>query len=116
MSIAAFSDRRAIEYIEASAFIVVSIVLEAGGAILLRFARERSSGWYLSAYAMYAASLGLFPLTLDVIPLYVAYAVWAGCGCVLTTLAGILWFGETLTNTRLLSLCALVAGVVGLVS
>ena len=116
MTNGAVKDRRVLEYVGAFVFLSISIFLEAGGAILLRFARERDNGWYVAAYGMYATSLGLFPLALDVIPLYVAYAVWAGCGCVLTTLAGVFWFGETLTNLRLFSLCALVAGVVGLVS
>ena len=99
---------------EAALCLSISIVMEASGAVLLRFARETSIAWYIVAYGMYAVSLGLFPYTLVVIPLYIAYAVWAACGCVLTTVAGVILFGEEPTRLHIASLLAIVAGVIGL--
>ena len=44
----------------------------------------------------------------------VAYAIWAGLGTALVAVVGVLVFGEAVTLARLLSLCLIVMGVVGL--
>lgn len=68
------------------------------------------------ALSMAAAvlSVWLMSLTLKVLPLGTAYAVWAGIGAAGTALVGIVWLGEPATAGRLACMGAVIAGIVGL--
>ncbi|MSQ89883.1 MAG: multidrug efflux SMR transporter [Phycisphaerales bacterium] len=60
------------------------------------------------------ASFALLALALRRIALGTAYAVWSGIGAAGTALCGALLLGEPLTFWRVVSLCAIIAGVLGL--
>ena len=60
----------------------------------------------------YAAAFYLLSLTLRVIPLGIAYAVWSGVGVVLITAVGWLAFGQKLDVPAILGIGLIVAGVV----
>ncbi len=59
-------------------------------------------------------SVYLMSLTLQVIPIGTAYAVWGGIGAVGTVLVGLLAFGETLSLLRIGCIALIVLGIVGL--
>ncbi|MBK6715852.1 MAG: multidrug efflux SMR transporter [Burkholderiales bacterium] len=59
-------------------------------------------------------SVWLMSLTLKVIPLGTAYAIWAGIGAAGTALAGMLYFQEPASPARLACIALVVAGIVGL--
>ncbi len=59
-------------------------------------------------------SVYLMSLSLAVIPIGTAYAVWGGIGAVGTLLVGLLVFGEAASPGRLVCLAMIVAGIVGL--
>ena len=61
-----------------------------------------------------ALSVYLMSLTLAVIPIGTAYAVWAGVGAVGTAAMGIWWLGEAASPARLLCIALVVVGIVGL--
>ncbi len=48
------------------------------------------------------------------IPLGTAYAVWAGIGAAGTAILGVVMLGEPASMWRIVSLCAIVGGVLGL--
>lgn len=60
------------------------------------------------------ASFVFLALALKRLPLGTAYTVWTGIGAVGTALIGILAFSESRDPVRLLSIAAIVAGVIGL--
>lgn len=60
------------------------------------------------------ASVSLMSVTLKVLPLGTAYAVWAGIGAAGTAAVGIVWFHEPASAGRLLCMALVVAGIVGL--
>lgn len=91
--------------------LAITIIFESMGAILLRYARDNHASWYAAAYAMYAISLIVFPITLDYIPLCVAYSIWAAVGCAITMLCGNMLFGESLTPHRIGGGLFIVSGV-----
>ncbi|MEN3372110.1 SMR family transporter [Dechloromonas sp. ZS-1] len=66
----------------------------------------------LVVVAGYAAAFYLLSLTLRVIPVGVAYAVWSGVGIVLITLAGWFVFDQKLDMPALLGMGLIVSGVV----
>ena len=95
------------------AFIVlaITIVFESMGAVMLRHARDNDPAWYVLAYVMYAISLIVFPITLEYLPLCVAYSIWAAVGCALTMICGNIFFGEVVTCYRILGTIMIISGV-----
>lgn len=61
-----------------------------------------------------AISMWLLAVAARTLPIGTAYAVWTGIGAVGTAIAGILWFNESASLVRLLCICLIIAGIVGL--
>jgi quaternary ammonium compound-resistance protein SugE len=59
-------------------------------------------------------SVWLMSLTLKVIPVGTAYAVWAGIGAAGTAVVGMLFFQEPASLARIACIGLVVAGIVGL--
>ncbi|MDH4288621.1 MAG: multidrug efflux SMR transporter [Aquincola sp.] len=59
-------------------------------------------------------SVYLMSITLSVIPLGTAYAVWGGVGAVGTAAMGLVLYGEPAAPARLFCIALVVAGIVGL--
>ncbi|MFD6796235.1 MULTISPECIES: DMT family transporter [Prauserella salsuginis group] len=59
-------------------------------------------------------SLGMLTHALRTVPVGTAYGAWIGIGAVGVALTGMVRLGEPASRTRLLSIAAIVAGVVGL--
>jgi multidrug transporter EmrE-like cation transporter len=62
--------------------------------------------------AGYALAFFFLALTLKTIPVGVAYAIWAGIGIVLISLAAYFLYGQTLDAPALIGIGLIVAGVV----
>lgn len=60
----------------------------------------------------YGVSLWLLSLTLKVVPLGIAYAIWSGFGIVLVSMIGLFIFGQRLDLPAIIGLALIVAGVV----
>jgi len=60
----------------------------------------------------YGIAFYMLSLTLKVVPVGVAYAIWSGVGTGLVALLGWLLFGQALNFTVLFGLALIVAGVV----
>lgn len=59
-------------------------------------------------------SFGFLSLALKSLPIGTAYAIWTGIGAVGTVLIGIWLFDEPRNLTRLLFVCLIISGIVGL--
>ncbi len=68
----------------------------------------------LSVFILYAISFSLMILALKRIELGVAYAMWAGLGTALIAMIGIVWFGESASLLKIVSIVLVITGVVGL--
>lgn len=60
----------------------------------------------------YGASFYLLSLALKVMPIGVAYAIWSGVGLILTVIAGMLIWRETLDWARVVGIVLILAGIV----
>ncbi len=65
-------------------------------------------------FVFYAASFMVLTFALKKIDVSVAYAVWSGVGTALIAAIGILYFRESLTLIKLISILFIILGVVGL--
>ena len=94
--------------------LILAGLLETGFAIALKFSDGFSRLVPSLLFLVFgAASLGLLSLALRTLPVGTAYAVWTGIGAAGTALLGMLFVGEPVRATRVLSIGVIVAGVVG---
>jgi len=96
-------------------YLVIAIVLEVIGTTSMKF----SEGFTkiipsILMFVFYLASLAALTLALKKIDVSVAYAVWAGLGTALIATIGIVYFNESATLLKIISILLIIAGVVGL--
>lgn len=60
----------------------------------------------------YALSFYLLSQILKTLEVGIVYALWSGAGLAAVALIGVVWFGETVTLTKLAGLLAILIGVV----
>jgi len=96
-------------------FLVMAILFEVAGTTCMKlsqgFARILPS---ILMFALYALSLSCVAMALKRIEVSVAYAVWSAVGTALIAAIGIVWFKESLSLLKVVSLLLIIAGVVGL--
>ena len=99
----------------AALLLAVAIASEVGATLLLRttdgFTRLLPSAGVIVGYALSIALLAKIVKELDV---GLVYAVWAGTGTAIVAGAGVLLWSEPLGWLKLLSLTAVIVGVIGL--
>lgn len=97
------------------ALVIIAGLFETGFALSLKasdgFSRPLPSVLFV---VFAAASFTLLSLALRTLPVGSAYAVWTGIGAAGTTVAGMLFLGESTEVLKLVSIVLIVAGVVGL--
>jgi small multidrug resistance pump len=62
--------------------------------------------------AGYGLSFYLLSLSLKVFPIGVAYAIWSGVGLILTVIAGMILWKETLDWARVVGIILILAGII----
>lgn len=95
--------------------VAVSGLLEVCFSIAMKF----SEGFFRPLFSVLSllagmASVWLVGITLQLLPMGSAYAVWAGIGAVGTAVVGMVFLGESVDALRLVSMALVVAGIVGL--
>jgi multidrug transporter EmrE-like cation transporter len=96
-------------------FLVVAISLEVIGTISLKFSNGFTD-WRFTVLSLgvYGLSFWFLSMTLRIIPVGTAYAVWSGLGTASVALIGWLFLKEPMTAAKALFLLMIIAGVIGL--
>ena len=96
-------------------YLAMAILLEVVGTTCMKlaegFTRLIPS---VLVFVLYGASFSFMILALKKIELGITYAIWAGLGTALITLIGIVWFEESVSPLKVVSIVFIVLGVVGL--
>ena len=96
-------------------FLGLAGVCEIIWAVAMKYADGWTKFWPTVVTAVFAmASFWLLALALRTIPLSVGYAVWVGIGAVGVALVGIGFMQEGVNVGKLLSMLAIVVGIIGL--
>ena len=100
-----------------TAWIILFIagLFETAWAIGLKYSEGFSRLWpsVFTVVAM-AISLWLLSLSLKILPVGSAYAVWTGVGATFTAILGMVLFNESRDMLKILFILMIVAGLVGL--
>ncbi|QBH95185.1 quaternary ammonium compound efflux SMR transporter SugE [Limnobaculum zhutongyuii] len=90
-------------------------LLEVVWAIGLKYSHgfTRLTPSIITAVAM-AASVFLLANAMKTLPVGTAYAVWTGIGAVGAAVTGIVLLGESASVMRIISLCLIIGGIIGL--
>lgn len=97
-------------------YLIIAAVFEIGWPLGFKLSQttENKFAWILFAIASMALS-GLFLwMAQKQIPMGTAYAVWTGIGATGTFLVGVMYFQDSASLMRILSVFLIIAGVIGL--
>jgi small multidrug resistance pump len=93
-------------------YLLIAIVAEVVGTSALK-ASQGFTVLLPSAIVLlgYLVAFYFLSLTLDRIPVGIAYALWSGIGIVFISAVGWLWFGQALDTAAVIGVALIVAGV-----
>jgi small multidrug resistance pump len=96
-------------------YLAVAILSEVIGTMNVKLSNGFTR-WQHAAIAIlcYALSTVLLSLAVKKMEVSVAYAIWCAVGTGLIAAIGVIWFKESVTSVKVISLLLIVAGVVGL--
>jgi quaternary ammonium compound-resistance protein SugE len=95
--------------------LVVAGLFEIGWAIGLKYTDGLTRFWpTVGTCLSMIISVVLLGIAMKALPVGTAYAVWTGIGAVGTVLLGIALFDEPLTVARMLCVCLIIGGIIGL--
>lgn len=96
-------------------YLLIAIVTEVAGITCMKLSNGFTK-WQPSLFILlfYTLSLSFLMLTLKRLPVSFAYAIWSGVGTLLIFFIGVIFFQEDFTMLKIISLIAIISGVLGL--
>ncbi|MDZ8083730.1 MAG: DMT family transporter [Nostoc sp. SerVER01] len=96
-------------------YLIAAILFEVSGTTCMKL----SEGFTkivpsVLIFVFYGFCFTFLTLALKKLEISVAYSVWAGLGTILVAMIGIIWFRESATLTKLISIALIIIGVIGI--
>ncbi|WP_138505831.1 DMT family transporter [Nostoc sp. PA-18-2419] len=96
-------------------YLIAAILFEVSGTTCMKL----SQGFTkivpsVLIFVFYGFCFSFLTLALKRIEVSVAYSVWAGLGTILVAMIGMIWFRESTTFTKLISIALIIIGVIGI--
>ncbi len=96
-------------------WLIFAIIFEVSGTTCLKLSVGLSKLIpSLLTGVFYVISFSMLAFALKKMEVGLAYAIWSGLGTGLIALVGILYFGESISLIKVISLILIIAGVIGL--
>lgn len=91
------------------------ILFEVLGTICMKYAEGFTKLWpSIFVFVFYGISLASLVFVLEKMQVSIAYAIWASAGTALIALIGILFFQETVSVAKIVSISFIILGIIGL--
>jgi small multidrug resistance pump len=91
------------------------ILFEVLGTVAMKYAEGFSKPLpSVLVFVFYGLALGSLFLVLKKMDVGIAYSIWAGAGTALIAIMGMLWFKESVSAPKILSIVLIIAGIIGL--
>lgn len=98
----------------AGGLLAVAIGVEVAATALLPRTDGFRNSWALLVVLGYGLAAALLARVVAVMPVSAAYAIWAGAGTALVAAFGVVFLGERLDPVKVISLAAIIGGIVAL--
>lgn len=96
-------------------YLGIAAVFEVVFALSANASKGLSHRWYsLQTFAAAAVAIYFLSRSLEVLDVGVGYAIWTAVGAVGTVIFGVVLFHEKLNTGKVVSILAVIAGVIGL--
>jgi small multidrug resistance pump len=96
-------------------YLIAAILFEVSGTTCMKLSQGFTKiGPSILIAVFYVLCFTFLTLALKKIEVSVAYSVWAGLGTVLIAIIGIIWFRESATFIKLMSIALIIMGVIGI--
>ncbi|MDZ7966608.1 MAG: multidrug efflux SMR transporter [Nostoc sp. DedSLP03] len=96
-------------------YLILAILFEVSGTTCMKL----SQGFTkivpsVLIFVFYGLCFTFLTFALKKLEVSIAYSVWAGLGTILVALIGIIWFRESATFIKLVSISLIIIGVIGI--
>ncbi|MBC6429628.1 multidrug efflux SMR transporter [Nostoc sp. HG1] len=96
-------------------YLIAAILFEVSGTTCMKLSQGFTKiGPSILIVVFYGLCFTFLTLALKKLEVSVAYSVWAGLGTVLIAIIGIVWFRESATFMKLMSIALIIMGVIGI--
>lgn len=96
-------------------FVLLAASCEIAGVVGLRLFSQAKKLWQLALYiGGFGLSFFFLYQSFHYLQLSIAYVIWIGIGTVGAVVVNILFFGEAKNRMRLISIAAIIVGLIGL--
>lgn len=96
-------------------YLIAAILFEVSGTTCMKLSQGFTKiGPSILIVVFYGLCFTFLTLALKKLEVSVAYSVWAGLGTVLIAIIGIIWFRESATLIKLISIGLIIMGVIGI--
>ena len=96
-------------------FLSIAIGFEVAATIILKLSEGFERPWWVAGSMLaYGVCFLFFAPAIKVIPVGIAYAIWAGLGIVAVSVIGVLFFGDSLSIPQIGFITLLIVSAVGL--
>ncbi|MCC5647776.1 multidrug efflux SMR transporter [Nostoc sp. CHAB 5824] len=96
-------------------YLLAAILFEVSGTTCMKLSQGFTKiGPSILIVVFYVLCFTFLTLALKKLEVSVAYSVWAGLGTVLIAIIGIIWFRESATLIKLISIALIIMGVIGI--
>jgi small multidrug resistance pump len=93
----------------------VAIVCEVVATMMMELSHSLTRWrWVPPMLLFYVLALLGLALALKTLEVGIAYAVWAGAGTLLIAILGVIFFKESMSTMKVLSMLLVIAGIIGL--
>lgn len=95
--------------------LLAGIVFEVLGTVMMKYAEGFTKLIpSILVFVFYAISLGALVLVLEKMEVGNAYAIWASAGTALIAIIGMIFFKETVSPAKIVSISLIILGIIGL--
>lgn len=95
--------------------LLAGIVFEVLGTVMMKYAEGFTKLIpSILVFVFYAISLGALVLVLEKMEVGNAYAIWASAGTALIAIIGMIFFKESVSPAKIISISLIILGIIGL--
>jgi small multidrug resistance pump len=96
-------------------YLIAAIIFEVSGTTCMKLSEEFTKIIpSIFIFVFYGLCLTFLTLSLRTIPVSIVYSIWAGVGTLIIVAISVIWFHESLTVVKIISMSFIIIGVISL--